>query len=575
MKILYVEDEIPHLELTQRTLEDNFKESFVLLHCALYKEALKILAEETDIDIVLTDLRLPDGSGLDLLTKIKEMDMPPAVVLVTGQGDEQVAVAALKAGAADYLVKQSGYLHRLPLVLKNSVAQNNLAREQAAIREAEIRHQFLIEHMPAVVFIDGLDENETPIYVSPRIEELTGYTSEEWIENPDLWKDRLHPDDRSRVLERVQISHEKKERFQEEYRFLHRNGQTIWIKEDTNLLYSEDGAPLYWQGIFVDITIEKENAEALERQLRELTVLNAVSLAGAESSSEDEIIERFVQLTALIYSEMCGVLLLNEQGDTLTPHLSYHGASVSNWADGIPITQGVTGKSVQTGKSIRLGDVRQDPTYMEIGKDIQSELCVPIQVGKRTIGVFNVESTKLNAYDQRDEQFLSTVTGSLGTALERLRLLKSEQRRNRELNVLYQSTRFLTESLEPDIIAANLLKIMENLLGYEFASIYLLDKQQNELVPVAISPKSKNLDVYEKEMGLLYTERRSLGQGFIGWVAQHGKTIRSGDVRKDERYLPVIKNILSELCVPLSARRRSVNGHRKLSDHRTGKCQII
>ena len=86
MKILYVEDEIPHVELTQRALEDNLKEGFVLLHCALYKDALKILSEEPDIDIVLTDLRLPDGSGLDLLTEIKEMDMPPAVVLVTGQG---------------------------------------------------------------------------------------------------------------------------------------------------------------------------------------------------------------------------------------------------------------------------------------------------------------------------------------------------------------------------------------------------------------------------------------------------------------------------------------------------------
>lgn len=558
MKILYVEDEIPHLELTQRTLEDNFKESFVLLHCVLYKEALEILSDEPDIDIVLTDLRLPDGSGLDLLSEIKEMDMPPAVVLVTGQGDEQVAVAALKAGAADYLVKQSGYLHRLPIVLKSAVIQNNLEREQAAIREAEIRHQFLIEHMPAVVFIDGLDEHETPIYISPRIKELTGYTSEEWIENPDLWKDGLHPDDRSRVLESVKISHEKNERFQEEYRFLHRNGQVTWIKEDTNLLYNEDGIPLYWQGIFVDITSEKESAEALERQLKELTVLNAVALAGAESTSENEIIERFVQLTTLIYSEMCGVLLLNDQGDILTPHPSYHGANVSNWADGVPITQGVTGKSIQTGKLIRLGDISQEPSYLEIGPNIRSELCVPIQVGRRIIGVFNVENSKPNAYDKEDEQFLSTVAGSLGTALERLRLFKEEQQRNRELNALYQSTKSVTESLQPNIIATNLLTIMDDLLGYEFASIYLSDEQQGDLVPLAVSPKSKNLEIYEKDMKLLHTERRSFGQGFIGWVAQHGETIRSGNVLQDERYLPVIKNILSELCVPLTTRGKVI-----------------
>jgi len=161
MKILYVEDEISHVELAQRTLEDNIKGKFVLLHCDSYQGALDLIKGDLEIDVVLSDLRLPDGSGMDLLKRIQEMPRPPAVVLVTGQGDEQVAVAALKAGAADYLVKQSDYLHRLPVVLTNAVAQNNLLREKAAKLEAEIKYQYLIEQTPAVVFLDEADENET------------------------------------------------------------------------------------------------------------------------------------------------------------------------------------------------------------------------------------------------------------------------------------------------------------------------------------------------------------------------------------------------------------------------------
>ena len=61
MKILYVEDEIAHVELTQRTLEDNLQDSFVLYHAESLRDALKILDTEPDIDLVLTDLRLPDG----------------------------------------------------------------------------------------------------------------------------------------------------------------------------------------------------------------------------------------------------------------------------------------------------------------------------------------------------------------------------------------------------------------------------------------------------------------------------------------------------------------------------------
>jgi DNA-binding NtrC family response regulator len=180
MKILYVEDEIAHVELTQRTLDDNFQDEFVLYHRESIREALELLETEPEIDLVLTDLRLPDGSGLDLLKKIKERWSSPAVVLVTAQGDEQIAVAALKAGAADYLVKQSDYLHRLPVVISNAVAQNRLLREQAALQRAEIRYQSLVEQTPAVVFLDAVDDAETTLYISPRIEELTGYTPACW-----------------------------------------------------------------------------------------------------------------------------------------------------------------------------------------------------------------------------------------------------------------------------------------------------------------------------------------------------------------------------------------------------------
>ena len=124
-------------------------------------EALKLLDTEPDIDLILSDLRLPDGTGLDLLKKVRERKAPPAVVLVTGQGDQEVAVAALKAGAADYLVKQSDYLHRLPVVISNAIAQNRYLREQEALYQAEVKYQSLVEQIPAVVFLDEADEAET------------------------------------------------------------------------------------------------------------------------------------------------------------------------------------------------------------------------------------------------------------------------------------------------------------------------------------------------------------------------------------------------------------------------------
>lgn len=473
IKILYVEDEIAHVELAQRTLEDNLKVEFVLLHCDSITAALNILEQEADIDLVLSDLRLPDGSGLDLLKRIKEMPMPPAVVLVTGQGDEQAAVAALKAGAADYLVKQSDYLHRLPVVITNAVAQNNLTREQAAKREAEVRYQALVEQMPAVVFLDKADEFEKTLYISPRIEELTGYSPAEWKSDDFFWENHIYLDDRERILAADRRSHNMGEPFSEEYRFTCKDGRIIWLKEETKLIRDRDGSPLYWQGILIDVTQEKENERALQRQLQELRVLNAITMAGTEITSEDEIIERVVQVVSSVYNEVCGVLMLNEQGNTLIPHPSYVGANVENEKDGFSITRGVTGKAVRLGVSIRLGDATQEPAFIELVSGIRSELCVPIRVNKKIIGVFNVESRKPNAYDEEDEQFLETVAGALGTALENARLYETERRRRVEAESLREATFALSTHIELEPLLDQILESAQKIVPYDSASIFM------------------------------------------------------------------------------------------------------
>ncbi|RIK28938.1 MAG: hypothetical protein DCC56_14775 [Anaerolineae bacterium] len=484
MKFLYVEDDPAHLALTRRVLEDDSNHHFELLHAETIAAAFEVLDSNPDLDLILSDLRLPDGSGLDLLTRVNRRKSPPAVVLVTGQGDEQVAVTALKAGAADYLVKQSDYLHRLPIVLTNAVAQNRLARGEAALREAEVKYQSLVEQTPAVVFLDEADESERGIYISPRVEELTGYSPAEWLADNRLWEKMIHSEDLERIERAFDLSHNHNLPFNEEYRIVRRDGEVIWVKEDTNLILDEHGNPLYWQGVLFDITKDKQNEAALQRQLKQLTVLNSVAEAGADSASEDESIERIVNIVSQIYNEVCGVLLLDKAGTILTPHPSYFGADVSNWQTGTPITRGITGRSVSLGKALRLGNVAKDPAYIAIASEIQSELCVPIRVNNRVIGVFNVESKIPNAFDEEDEQFLNTVTGSLGTVLERLRLIKEEQKRASEsfeaeilrrkhAESLQNAIASLSTTLDIQTLYQIILDSVMKLVKHDSASIFL------------------------------------------------------------------------------------------------------
>jgi diguanylate cyclase (GGDEF)-like protein/PAS domain S-box-containing protein len=118
--------------------------------------------------------------------------------------------------------------------------------------EIEARYRALVDHLPAVLYIDGAAAGTPMLDVSPRIQDLLGITPAEWIERYDQWEERIHPDDRERVVGACDRSIETGEPFRVEYRGLHSNGDVVWIREEAVLIRDADGAPRYWLGIMMD-----------------------------------------------------------------------------------------------------------------------------------------------------------------------------------------------------------------------------------------------------------------------------------------------------------------------------------
>jgi diguanylate cyclase (GGDEF)-like protein/PAS domain S-box-containing protein len=139
-------------------------------------------------------------------------------------------------------------------------------RAEQKIRDAEGRYRTLVEQIPAVTYIDPVDDPDTSLYTSPQIEEMLGYTPQEW-QSEKLWPKRLHPDDRERILaadERFEAGGE--DPFREEYRLLAKDGSVVWVREEAVLVRDEAGEPLYWQGVFYDLTERKVLEERLEHR---------------------------------------------------------------------------------------------------------------------------------------------------------------------------------------------------------------------------------------------------------------------------------------------------------------------
>jgi DNA-binding NtrC family response regulator len=106
-KILYVEHHQMDVDLTLKYFEENVSHlvTETVQNC---KQALELLKGKNDLDLVLTDLRMPDMNALDFFREVKHSGIDVPFVVVTGKGDEEVAVAAIKLGAYDYVVKREG-----------------------------------------------------------------------------------------------------------------------------------------------------------------------------------------------------------------------------------------------------------------------------------------------------------------------------------------------------------------------------------------------------------------------------------------------------------------------------------
>jgi diguanylate cyclase (GGDEF)-like protein/PAS domain S-box-containing protein len=131
------------------------------------------------------------------------------------------------------------------------------------LREAEEKYRTLVERMPAITYMQEIGRNSESVYVSPQVIDVVGYTPEEYASNPDLWIEMLHPDDRERVLAEDERTNRTGEPFVMEYRQFAKDGHLVWIRDEATLVRDEEGLPLYWLGVQVDITERKRAEKAL------------------------------------------------------------------------------------------------------------------------------------------------------------------------------------------------------------------------------------------------------------------------------------------------------------------------
>jgi PAS domain S-box-containing protein len=125
----------------------------------------------------------------------------------------------------------------------------------------------LAEGVPAILYIDAPDALSTNLYTSPQVEEILGYSPEEWIAKPSMWIELLHPQDRQRVAREHEQTNRTGDPFNIEYRLIARDGRVVWFRDEAFMVRDAAGRPLFWRGVMLDISGQKETEDKLRRSL--------------------------------------------------------------------------------------------------------------------------------------------------------------------------------------------------------------------------------------------------------------------------------------------------------------------
>jgi len=155
------------------------------------------------------------------------------------------------------------------------------------LRQAEERYRVLVEQLPVAVYTDADDDIATALYISPRYEQLTGYSPAERLADPSLWVHMLHPDDHDWVLAESDRLSEAGLPFDLEYRVIAKDGRVVWLHDESVLVVDDEGRRV-WQGVLQDVTESRVAQEALARrdELLQAAGMAAERLLGSTSWQE-------------------------------------------------------------------------------------------------------------------------------------------------------------------------------------------------------------------------------------------------------------------------------------------------
>jgi diguanylate cyclase (GGDEF)-like protein/PAS domain S-box-containing protein len=297
LKILYVEPNLYDIDLTKRELGAIAPQLHIesLRTAEQIFQRLSVPDPKCITDVLLLDYRLPGASATDVLKElcqVRGLDLP--IILVTGQGDEEIARQSLKLGAADYIVKSEGYLQRLPTVIENVWLRAESNRRERVLVEERTRLALATE--AAAIGIWEWNTTTNQFIWDDRMYEIYGAPRGSAI-TYEIWKSYVHPDDlheQETQLERISAENG---RGQLDFRIRHAHETVRYLHTARAVKWSTGSNDLKVVGTAIDITERKQTELVLQQHAMQQGLIAQFGQQALASTSSDALWEEVAAVT--------------------------------------------------------------------------------------------------------------------------------------------------------------------------------------------------------------------------------------------------------------------------------------
>ena len=307
-------------------------------------------------------------------------------------------------------------------------------------------------------------------------------------------------------------------------------------------------------------TTEAKGQARFRERAELLDFLLDVSSATSETLDLDRILANVAEIVKdVVPYDLFAILLYSEKraGLRILHSIGHREEVIKSLV--IPLGEGITGLAASRREPILIPDVRKAPEYLNALDAVRSELAVPMVARGKLVGVIDLQSTRLNAYNQQDRALVMLIATRVAVSIDNARLYRRVERQNRTLRTLAYLSREFGSILALDELLGKIAKTIHAMVNFDAFSILLVDQQKMVL-------RHRFSERYDERVEL---DNIPIGKGITGAAAESREPVVVADTLADPRYIASHPDIRSEVAIPLIMRDRVI-GVMDLESERLG-----